>query len=142
MQMLYLIWILFVPLLAAGQHKEEQAVAAAVEVLRETLIDPTESSLLRIASPDLTYGHSGGLIEDRQAFIRALVSGESDFTAIRLSDQTIKVTGATAWVRHTLRGDTHNKGKAPGKVDLYVLLVFTKKGKEWILLARQAVKIP
>jgi Domain of unknown function (DUF4440) len=69
-----------------------------------------------------------------------LVSGASDFVTIDLSEQTIKVTGSTAIVRHVLSATTNDGGKA-GTVKIAVLLVWIKEKKEWKLLARQAVKI-
>jgi hypothetical protein len=93
-----------------------------------------------MTAENLTYGHSSGLIEDKAAFVEALVSGKSDFVAINLSEQTIKVTGNTATVRHKLSGDALNSG-APSKLNLSVLLVWVKINGDWKLLARQAVKI-
>jgi len=69
-----------------------------------------------------------------------LVSGASDFVTIDLTEQTIKITGNAAVVRHVLNATTNDGGK-PGVVKIAVLLVWIKQNKEWKLLARQAVKI-
>ncbi|MBS1602959.1 MAG: nuclear transport factor 2 family protein [Bacteroidetes bacterium] len=121
-----------------GASKE---VAAAVESLRKALIDPTKENLDAIAMDELTYGHSNGVIQDKAAFEDALLTKKSDFVTIDLTDQTIKVVGSTAWVRHTLSA-TSNDGGKPGTVHLYVLTVWTKVKGKWRLLARQAVKAP
>ncbi len=123
-----------------AQTKDEKAVAAAVENLRKAMIDPDKATLEKLTSPDLSYGHSTGKIEDQAAFVNALVSNASDFVTIELSQQTIKVVGNTAIVRHILNG-TSNDGGKPGVVKIAILLVWVKQGKEWKLLARQAVKI-
>jgi hypothetical protein len=125
---------------AFGQTKDEKAVAQAVETLRKAMIDPDKATLDRLASVKLSYGHSSGKIEDKAAFMEALVSGKSDFVNIKLSDQTIAVSGNTAVVRHTLEGTTMDGGKA-GNVKIAVLLVYNQKGTAWQLLARQAVKL-
>ncbi|MES1224030.1 MAG: nuclear transport factor 2 family protein [Bacteroidota bacterium] len=124
----------------SAQTKDEKDVAAAVENLRKAMIDPTKDALEKLSSPQLSYGHSTGKIQDQAAFVDALVSGASDFVTIDLSEQTIKVAGNTAIVRHILNG-TNNDGGKPGVVKIAVLLVWVKQGKEWKLLARQAVKI-
>jgi hypothetical protein len=116
-------------------------VAAAVESLRKALIDPTKENLDAIAMDELTYGHSNGVIQDKAAFEEALLSKKSDFVTIDLTDQTIKVVGNTAWVRHTLSA-TNNDGGKPGTAHLYVLTVWSKAKGKWRLLARQAVKVP
>ena len=79
-------------------------------------------------------------VEDKKAFVTALASGASDFVTIELSNQVIKVSGNTAWVRHTLNG-TNLDGGVSGVVKLHVLLIWQKQNGAWKLLARQAVKI-
>jgi ketosteroid isomerase-like protein len=126
---------------AAQTSSSEKEVAAAVESLRKALIDPTKSNLDNIVHDELTYGHSNGVIQDKAAFEDALLTGKSDFVTIDLTDQTIKVVGNTAWVRHTLTA-TNNDGGKPGQAHLYVLLIWLKQKGQWKLLARQAVKVP
>ena len=123
-----------------AQTKDENAVAAAVESLRKAMIDPDKVTLEKLTAPALSYGHSSGKVQDQAAFVDALVGGSSDFVTIDLSEQTIKITGNTAVVRHVLNG-TNNDGGKPGVVKIAVLLVWVKEGKEWKLLARQAVKL-
>lgn len=125
---------------AFAQNKEVAAVEKAVATLREAMLSGDAASLTGIASKHLTYGHSNGTIEDRAAFVEALASGANDFTEITLSDQTIEILGKIALVRHNLSGKTHNKGAAPASVNLGVLMVWQKEGKDWKLLARQAFK--
>lgn len=138
-----LILLLFVSgnLLATGPAKDEKpAVEQAVEKLRKAIVDADKATLESITTDQLTYGHSNGLLEDKAAFIQALVSGESDFTSIDLTEQTVTVVDNTAWVRHKLAGNTNNKG-VPGTAKLAVLMVWVKQKGNWKLLARQAVKI-
>ncbi|EON76251.1 hypothetical protein ADIS_3379 [Lunatimonas lonarensis] len=123
-----------------AQNKEIAAVEKAVAQLREAMLSGDATSLTAIASPHLTYGHSNGTIEDRAAFVEVLASGKNNFTKIELSDQTVEVLGKIALVRHNLVGNTHNKGADPATVNLGVLMVWQKEGKDWKLLARQAFK--
>ena len=123
-----------------AQTKDEKAVADAVEFLRKAMVDGDKASLEKITMADLSYGHSSGKVEDKTAFVQALASGANDFVSIDLSEQTIKVVGNTAIVRHRLDGVTNDGGKA-GTAKISILLVWIKQGKDWKLLARQAVKI-
>lgn len=127
--------------LAFAQSKDEKDVAAAVLRLREAMLDADKSALESLTGPTLTYGHSNGRIENQAQFVEYLVSGKGDFVTMDLSGQTIVVTGNTAIVRHTLTADTADGGK-PGKVNLHVMLVWAKAGKQWKLIGRQAVKVP
>lgn len=136
------VCFLFASVLTFAQSNDEKAVAAAVEKLRVAIVGANEAELNKLTSPVLTYGHSAGLLEDKKEFIRALTSGESKFTRIELADQTIVISGDVALVRHKLMGDTHNKGKEPAPVKLSILMVWQKIKGEWLLIARQAVKLP
>ena len=118
----------------------EQAVAAAAEKLRVAMIDPTPAALTALVADDLSYGHSGGRVDTKDSFIGDLIVGKSDFVTIAITDQTIKVVGNTAIVRHTLTADTNDSGK-PGKVQIKILGVWQQQGGQWKLLARQAVRV-
>lgn len=124
-----------------AQTADEKAVAAAVEKLRQAMIAADIPALKSLAADEISYGHSNGLIENKAEFVDQFVTGKSVFKTINLSDQTVKIVGEAAIVRHRLTGDTNNSN-VPGKVDLGVLSVWQKQKGEWKLLARQAVKIP
>jgi len=119
---------------------DKQAVSQAVEKLRKAMIDPDKTALSALVTDELSYGHSNGKIEDKAAFMEALLSGESDFKTIDLTNQTVSIVDNTAMVRHNLSAETANKGVA-GTAKLAVLLVWVKQKGDWKLLARQAVKI-
>ncbi|WP_256012541.1 nuclear transport factor 2 family protein [Desertivirga xinjiangensis] len=135
-----LILFITISLCTNAQSKREKQVETAVETLKKALLEGKREQLEAIAAEQLTYGHSGGKLENKAEFVEALASGKSDFLSIELTDQTIEVSGKTAIVRHKLSAQTNDSG-VPGNVNLYVLLVFQKQGT-WKLLARQAVKLP
>lgn len=136
-----LLAVAMVPVFAQSkdESKDEQAVGAAVESLRKALIDPTKANLDALVLDELTYGHSNGNIQDKTTFEEALLNKSSDFVTIDLTNQTIKVVGNTAWVRHILSATTNDGGK-PGTTHLSILLIWVKQKGQWRLLARQAVK--
>lgn len=125
---------------AFGQNKDESAVQKALESLRVQMLNPTESGLKSISHPSLTYGHSNGKIENRKEFMDAFLTGVSDFTSLDFSDVKIEIVGKTAVVRHILMAESMDKGKQPAKVNIKVMLVFSKDKSGWLLLGRQAVK--
>lgn len=120
---------------------EVDAVSKKVDELREAMIKGDANALKRLSSPALSYGHSSGNIEDQQAFIEKLASGQSDFVTMELADQTISISGDTALVRHNLNADIKDGG-VPNNIHLGILLVWQKQAGEWKLLARQAFKYP
>lgn len=124
---------------AIAQTKNEKAVAKVVEQLRKAMVDADSLMLDKLTMDQLSYGHSGGHIDDKKEFVTKIVSGKSDFVSIELLDQTISFSGKVAIVRHKLNAVTNDNGK-PAEVHLLVLLVWQKIGGSWKLLARQAVK--
>ncbi|SEJ36630.1 protein of unknown function [Cyclobacterium xiamenense] len=123
-----------------AQNKEVAAVEKAVAELVDAMIVGDETRLRNLTDPQLTYGHSNGLIEDQEAYIEAIRSGVSNFTEINIENQSIDIKDNIALVRHFLIGQTHNRDSDPAPVNLGVLTVWQKKGKNWRLLARQAFK--
>ncbi|HMC84601.1 MAG TPA: nuclear transport factor 2 family protein [Chitinophagaceae bacterium] len=139
-QLLCLLLVVTTGNMLFAQSKDENDVATVVESFRKVMIDPDKAILEKLTAAELSYGHSNGKVQSQAEFVDALVSGTSDFVTIDLSEQTIKVTGNVAVVRHVLNG-TNNDGGKPGVVKIAVLMVWVKQSKEWKLLARQAVKI-
>ena len=123
-----------------SQTKKEAAVAAKVEQLKNAMVNADSSMLALLADEQLSYGHSGGAVDNKKDFIAKITSGKSDFVSIELKDQTIALSGKVAVVRHKLNAVTNDNGKA-GEVHLSVLLIWQKQHGEWKLLARQAVKL-
>ncbi|HNU87924.1 MAG TPA: nuclear transport factor 2 family protein [Ferruginibacter sp.] len=125
---------------ARAQSVQETAVTNAVEQLRKAMVDADSAMLDKLASAKLSYGHSGGHIDDKAEFIQKIVSGKSDFVKLELPEQTVSISKNTAIVRHKFNATTNDNGK-PGEVHLSVLQVWQKQHGHWVLLARQAVKI-
>src|SRR4051812_294422 len=98
-----------------AQNNSEKKVADAVEQLRKAMIDPDSNTLSSLVADELSYGHSGGHIDDKKEFISKLTSGRSDFVTMDLTNQTIHVNKDLAFVRHELTAKTNDGGK-PGDV--------------------------
>lgn len=141
--MKYIIsWLLLLSTsLLYGQSKTEKKIAQLVEQLKEAMVNADSVTLDKLTDAELSYGHSSGQLDSKASFIRKLASGQSDFVSIDLTGQTITISGKTAIVRHRLDASTNDSAK-PGEVHLHVLLVWRKKGGNWKLLGRQAVKLP
>lgn len=136
----FLFLLMLTVTIVNAQAKDEIDVAQAVKTLKRALISGNEQSLRAITADSLSYGHSSGKIEDKEAFVETLASGRSDFVRIDLTQQTIQITGNTAIVRHNLSAITNDNGKH-GTVKLGIMLVWQKQQGKWKLLARQAYKI-
>jgi ketosteroid isomerase-like protein len=133
--------IVFFCFASFAQSKSEKQVTAASEQLRKAMVDGDRTVLDNLAAAQLSYGHSGGHIDDKKEFVEKIASGNSDFLSIDLTEQTVTVSGKTAIVRHILSAKTHDKGKEVADIKLRIILVWQKQASGWKLLARQAVKV-
>jgi len=121
--------------------EDEKAVASAVDSLNKYIITPNKEALANLASDNLSYGHSGGLVQNKQQFVDSLVNGQMDFQTLEGKNQTISIAGNNAIVRHQFVSSASKAG-APTTIDVGNLLIWTKENGKWKLLARQAYKIP
>jgi ketosteroid isomerase-like protein len=123
-----------------SQSPEETKVAQAVESLRKAMVDADATTLASLTSDVLSYGHSSGTLEDKTAYINAITSKKNDFKSIEQSNQTIKMKGGIAIVRHTFKAELLVNG-TPVSPNIGVLQVWQKEKGKWKLIARQAYKI-
>lgn len=123
-----------------AQSKAELKVAEAVLTLNKGIIDPEQSLLNNIISESLSYGHSGGKVQNKAEFIDDLFNGDFNFSSISPTDQTISVSGKNAIVRQIFVAKATNKG-VPTDIRIGNLMVWRKEGGSWKLLARQAFKL-
>lgn len=138
---LIMILIMVMPVLANAQGSSEKQVEAQMEKLRVAMINADEAMLTQLASEKLTYGHSNADIEDKKNFIQRIINGASKITEITVQEQTITVNGDVAHVRQKIEVKLKT-GETTNVLKLNVLLVWQKQGKDWMLFARQAVRLP
>lgn len=121
---------------------EEAAVLRAMHALSQACLSASPAELAALVQPALTYSHSDGRIQTRDAFIAALVNGQSVFRSIELQGVSVQLAGDTALVRHQALYATFNRGE-PGLSDVQVSQVWQRSsGGDWCLLLRQARKTP
>jgi hypothetical protein len=125
----------------SSDTREETIVASRVETLHQAMINADATKLKGVTSGDLSYGHSDGHLENQAVFIAKIVSGESDFVTAEFQNQTIAVMGNVAIVRHILVAHTRDSG-VDKDIKIGIMLVWQKQKKQWLLIARQAFKLP
>lgn len=124
-----------------SKSKGEIAVAVRVETLRQAMIDADGTKLKELTSAGLSYGHSSGVVQNQAVFVEKIVNGESDFVTIEFQNQTIEIVGDAAIVRHNLVAHTKDGG-VDKDIKIGIMLVWQKHKNKWLLIARQAFKLP
>ena len=125
---------------ALAQPSEEAAVTQAVEKLRVAMISADRSQLEALTAPQLSYGHSGGVVENRAQFLDVVAGKRTIYKTITLSDQSLTLAGDNAIARHIFSTDFESDSK-PSSSRVGVMQVWHKQGGQWRLLARQAFRI-
>lgn len=116
-----------------------QALEITLDRFHKAIVDADSLALYNLTTPELTYGHSSGAVENQELFIGNLLSGRSDFAKIEMSDVDITIKGDVAWTRFNMAADLLNNGETT-PINLKMLYVWTKQAGIWKLLARQAVR--
>lgn len=132
--------LLLVVLPQLRSQGETSKLKTLLEEFRKALQDPDEKKLNELISPQLTYGHSNGVLDTKESLISKYVSGKANFDDLEFSEISIIENPTTAVIRHALKAKSLDEGKEPSVVFLQVMLVWTKEKGHWKLMARQAVK--
>jgi len=131
--------LVVVPAMATPADKE---VLAAMDAWKQAMLKKDQAALEKIFHPDLTYGHSSGVLETKAQAIEHVVSGGGTYTAIDLTDTSVRVHGNTAIVTGKAEYHEHTKENKDTTANLVVLSVWLRGPKGWQMVARQATKPP
>ncbi len=75
-------------------------MAQAVDKLTQAMWHKDITQLKALTADNLTYGHSSGTIQDKQAFIADIETGKSAFNELKMLNQNITLSGDVAMVRN------------------------------------------
>ncbi len=123
-----------------AQTPEELRVMQLVTDFNNAIIRTDTSALNNMVHKQLSYAHSSGLIQDRNAFIKAIMAGPNFFKSFDLRDQTVAIVGKNAIVRHITTAQAINNGN-PVEIKFGNLMVWQKYRGSWKLIARQGYKL-
>ena len=126
---------------ALAETSDQAAVADAIARLIKAMLGADRATLASLVSDSLSYGHSGGVVQDKKDFVEVIASKKTVYKSIELSKQTVTVAGNNAIVRHAWESES---GTGDGKWNVSkigVMQVWQKEAGGWKLLARQAFKV-
>jgi hypothetical protein len=128
---------------ALAQDADKAAVAEAVANLTKAMLAADKTKLEALTSPQLSYGHSSGVVQTQSAFVDVIASKQTAYKSIELSSQSIDIVGSNAIVRHNWLGESGPADGSKWSVSkIGILQVWQKQGADWKLLARQASTRP
>jgi len=123
----------------ANAQTEEEKLTTTIKEFHQALVNKNTASINQQTDKALSYGHSTGFIETKADVIKHLETGfivyhsfKEDSLSITI-DESMANARFTADINSTFNGNTNT-------IHLRVLEVWVKKGKRWLLFARQGVR--
>jgi len=123
----------------ANAQTEEEKLTTTLKEFHQALVSKNTVSINQQTDKALSYGHSNGWVQSKADVIKDLETGKIVYHSFKEDSLTITINESMANARFvadvnaTLNGNTVN-------THLKVLEVWVKKGKRWVLFARQGVK--
>ena len=113
----------------------------AEEARRVAMLDSNTQKLDMLMDDGMTYVHSSGIKDNKQAYLGLLLSGTVRYETLSFENLTIKIIGQVGLVSGNMlasvvRGDIHKK------VATSYLAVWDNTATGWQLLMVQATSLP
>jgi hypothetical protein len=96
-------------------------------------------TLGKLLADDLTYTHSTGRLETKDAFLESLRSGKLEFKKIEPADLQVRAYGTTVVINGTAKMSVVNEGQAKD-IALRFTDVWVNRAGRWQMVAWQSSK--
>ena len=139
--MKYIFTILFLSLsiCVVAQTADEQKLLTTVKEFHQALVNKNTISINQQTDKALSYGHSNGWVETKTDMIKNLETNYISYQSFKEDSIKVSSNGNIANVRFVAAIEASLKDSRI-TYNLKVLEVWVKKGKRWLLFARQSVK--
>jgi len=132
------IWLLLFAGLVQAQSETEK-VKTTIKEFHQALVKKHTSSINQQTDIALSYGHSNGWVETKTDLLKNLETGYMSYLDFKEDSMYVVVNGNVAHARFVADVSARLNGN-DAKFHLKVLEVWVKKGKRWLLFARQAIR--
>lgn len=139
----YITVLLLTGFAGLAQSKDEQALIERTYLLSHTVFGTKDSLTTEdLFAKQATYGHSGGLIQNRAEAITGITKNKSDYTDTAVSNiKVIMGEKDVAIVRYLFKANEHKADGTVAPLNFTIMLVWVKEKGKWRLMGRQAVKL-
>jgi hypothetical protein len=126
-----------------AQSSKEEKVWSRVGALTQAIFETKDSTTLEeLVSAEVTYGHSGGNIENKTQMVHGAVSSATKYKDATIERVSIDINKKTVVLRHNFRATSIDDKGVESPLNLGILQVWKKENGKWRIWARQAVRIP
>jgi len=117
----------------------EEKLTVTLKEFHQALVQKNTVSINQQTDKALSYGHSNGWVQTKTDIIKDLETGLISYQSYKEDSMSVVINGNMANIRFIADINATLRGNA-STFHLKVLEVWVKKGKRWLLFARQAVK--
>jgi len=135
-----LVIVLLLNVVFADAQTDEAKLASTLKEFHQSLVKKNTVSINQQTDKALSYGHSNGWVETKAEVIKNLETGYTSYKSIKEDSLQVVINGNVASARFIGDYEVSLNGGNTVVYHLKVLEVWVKKGKRWLLFARQAVK--
>ena len=129
-------------LLIAGllqAQSDTEKLKTTVKEFHQALVKRNTGSINHQTDKALSYGHSNGWVETKTDLLKNLETGYMSYLDYKEDSMNVVVNGNVAHARFIADISARLNGN-DANFHLKVLEVWVKKGKRWLLFARQAIR--
>lgn len=138
MRIVFVIALLIFSVFAEAQT-DELKLTSTLKEFHQALVKKNTVSINQQTDKALSYGHSNGWVETKTELMAHLENGYMDYNRFQEDSINVVINGNVAHARFIAEINASLSGKE-STFQLRVLEVWVKKGKRWVLFARQAVR--
>jgi Domain of unknown function (DUF4440) len=135
-----LVIVLLLNVVFANAQTDEEKLTLTLKEFHQSLVKKNTVSINQQTDKALSYGHSNGWVETKTELIKNLETGYTSYKSIKEDSLQVVINGNVANARFVGDYEVSLNGGNAVVYHLKVLEVWVKKGKRWLLFARQAVK--
>jgi hypothetical protein len=110
------------------------------ELFNNALLKKDTNLIKQLVHKQISYGHSNGWLQTKQDLITDFATGKIEYTKIEEGEKSFTKTKQAIAVRNISKVEGVVNGYV-FSMSLQVLQVWKKVKKNWVLLARQSVKV-
>jgi hypothetical protein len=140
-KLLAILLLSFTSSFAFSQSTEDK-VWARVETLNKAVFGSKDTVVIKsLVSEKLTYGHSGGNIEDMKMMVANTGKSKTIYKNVTVEKLSSVVVNKSVVVTYILRAVTVDEKGTETPLNISLMQVWGKERGDWKLFARQAVKV-
>ena len=132
--------ILLLNVVFVNAQTDEEKLTTTIKEFHQSLVKKNIISINQQTEKALSYGHSNGWVETKTEMIKNLETRYTSYKSIKEDSLQVVISGNVANARFVGDYEVSLNGGNTVVYHLKVLEVWVKKGKRWLLFARQAVR--